>query len=111
MPRFIIEEKAGFSTCVIVSALSSLLTCSQELGLCHSLQFPQGQEHRWMLKKYLPPDIWKLGLKVKKVLPDRLKIYILRNFPSDIVDKNPLASGGDTGSIPGPGRFHMPRGN
>ena len=47
----------------------------------------------------------------EKVLPDRLKKKktILRNFPSDTVDKNPLASGGGTGSIPGPGRFHMPR--
>ena len=38
----------------------------------------------------------------EKVLPDRLKKKktILRNFPSDTVDKNPLASGGDTGSIP-----------
>ena len=48
----------------------------------------------------------------EKVLPDRLKKKkrnILRNFPSDTVDKNPLAGGGDTGSIPGPGRFHMPQ--
>ena len=26
-------------------------------------------------------------------------------------DKNPLASAGDMGSIPGPGRFYMPWGN
>ena len=48
----------------------------------------------------------------EKVLPDRFKKKkrnILRNFPSDTVDKNPLAGGGDTGSIPGPGRFHMPQ--
>ena len=67
-------RKAGFSTCVIVSVLSSLLTWSQELGLCPSLWFPQDQAHRWMLKKYLRPDIWKVGLIMKeKVLPDRLK--------------------------------------
>ena len=30
------------------------------------------------------------------------------DFPGGSVDKNPPASAGDTGSIPGPGRFHMP---
>ena len=28
------------------------------------------------------------------------------DFPSGTVDKNPPASAGDMGSIPGPGRFH-----
>ena len=32
------------------------------------------------------------------------------DFPSGPVVKNPLANAGDTGSIPGPERFHMPRG-
>ena len=30
------------------------------------------------------------------------------NFPGDPVVKNLPANSGDTGSIPGPGRFHMP---
>ena len=30
-----------------------------------------------------------------------------RDFPSDAVDKNPPASAGDTGLIPGLGRFHI----
>ena len=38
-----------------------------------------------------------------------LKI-ILRGFPSGTVAKNPPAKAGDTGSIPGLGRSHMPRG-
>ena len=34
-----------------------------------------------------------------------------RDFPGGAVVKNPPASAGDTGSIPGPGRSHMPRSN
>ena len=30
-------------------------------------------------------------------------------FPGESVVKNPSASAGDTGSIPGPGRSHMPQ--
>ena len=32
-------------------------------------------------------------------------------FPGGSVIRNPPASAGDTGSIPGPGRSHMLRGN
>jgi len=32
-------------------------------------------------------------------------------LPGGPVVENPPANAGDTGSIPGPGRFHMPRGN
>ena len=31
------------------------------------------------------------------------------DFPGGTVDKNPPANAGESGSIPGPGRFHMPR--
>ena len=34
-----------------------------------------------------------------------------RAFPSGSVVKNLPASAGDGGSIPGPGRFHMPQSN
>ena len=34
-----------------------------------------------------------------------------RDFPGGSVVKNPPAKAGETGSIPAPGRFHMPRGN
>ena len=30
-----------------------------------------------------------------------------QDFPGDPVVENPPANAGDTGSIPGPGRFHM----
>ena len=33
------------------------------------------------------------------------------DFPGDAVVKNPPANAGDTGSIPGPGRSHMPQSN
>ena len=36
---------------------------------------------------------------------------ISRDFPGGAVVKNPPANAGDTGSIPGPGRSHMPRSN
>ena len=32
-----------------------------------------------------------------------------RGFPGGAVVENPPANAGDTGSIPGPGRSHMPR--
>ena len=32
-----------------------------------------------------------------------------RGFPGGTVVKNPPANAGDTGSIPGPGRSHMPK--
>ena len=35
---------------------------------------------------------------------------INKDFPSGPVVKNPPANAGDTGSIPGPGRFHVPQG-
>ena len=34
-----------------------------------------------------------------------------RDFPGGAVVNNPPANGGDTGSIPGPGRSHMPQSN
>ena len=34
-----------------------------------------------------------------------------QDFPGGTVDRNLLANAGDTGSIPGPGGFHMPRSN
>ena len=40
-----------------------------------------------------------------------LRRVCLRDFPGGAVDKNPLANAGDTGSIPAPGRSHMPQSN
>ena len=37
--------------------------------------------------------------------------YCSGDFPGGRVDKNPPASAGDMGSIPSPGRFHMPQSN
>ena len=44
----------------------------------------------------------------------RIKHYLkkkFRDFPGGAVVKNPPANAGDTGSSPGPGRFHMPQSN
>ena len=37
--------------------------------------------------------------------------FVLGDFPGGAVVKNPPANAEDTGSIPGPGRSHMPRSN
>ena len=34
-----------------------------------------------------------------------------KDFRGGVTDKNPPANAGDMGSIPGPGRFHMPLSN
>ena len=38
-------------------------------------------------------------------------IKILKDFPGGTVDRNALANAGNIGSVPGPGRFHIPWGN
>ena len=40
-----------------------------------------------------------------------LKVIGLIDFPGGAVDGNPPVNAGDTGSIPGPGRFQMPGSN
>ena len=42
---------------------------------------------------------------------DRAPLVLTTGFPGGLVVKNPLASAEDMGSIPGPGRSHMPRNN
>ena len=36
-------------------------------------------------------------------------VAVSQDTPGGALDKNPPANAGDVGSIPGPGRFHMPR--
>ena len=45
-----------------------------------------------------------------KLKHDTKKISIW-DFPTGPMVKNPPAKAGDTGSVPGPGRFHMPLSN
>ena len=40
-----------------------------------------------------------------------LRIHVPRAFPGGSVVKNPPANAEDTGSNPGPGRYHMPQNN
>ena len=40
-----------------------------------------------------------------------IKIHIIWGFPGGAVVENPPPSAGNTCSIPGPGRSHMPRSN
>jgi len=57
------------------------------------------------------PKLFRFG----KMAPSRSIFTPIQNrildFPSGTVEKNPPANAGDTGSIPGPGRFHMPQSN
>ena len=48
---------------------------------------------------------------IDKRLEQALKERKYGDFPGGAVVKNLPASAGDTGSIPGPGRSHMPRSN
>ena len=48
--------------------------------------------------------------QLNKVVKLSSEIFSL-GFPGGAVDKNLPADAGDTGSIPGPGRSHMPRSN
>ena len=48
----------------------------------------------------------------QKFYKNRIKLETNnRDFPGGTVVKNPPANAGDTGSIPGPGRSHMPWSN
>ena len=57
--------------------------------------------------------IWMLSITLEK----SIKLIILdvriwfRDFPGGAVVKNPPVNSGDVGSIPGPGRSHMPQSN
>ena len=68
--------------------------------------------------------VWRFLKKLKIELPydpavPLLGIYLEKTiiqkeswgFPGGAVVENPPAKAGDTGSIPGPGRSHMPRSN
>ena len=46
--------------------------------------------------------------ELKEIMFKELKV---EDFPGGTVVKNPTAHAGDTGSIPGPGRSHMPQSN
>ena len=51
------------------------------------------------------PELTSLDfLRIKGVIMYKMP----DDFPGGAVVKNPPASAGDTGSIPGPGRSHMP---
>ena len=52
------------------------------------------------------PRVCKFGSQVKQ----KQKVWD-QDFPGGPVHRNPPANTGDTGSISGPGRFHMPWGN
>ena len=55
------------------------------------------------------PAIPLLGIYTEKNNSKRVMYYM--GFPDGAVVKNPPANAGDTGSIPGPGRYHMLRSN
>jgi len=44
-------------------------------------------------------------------ISSKLNLKEQEDFPGGSVDKKPPAHPGDMGSVPGPGRFHMPQSN
>ena len=84
--------------------------------------------HCWWECKLVQPlrkKVWRFLKKLKIELPYDPAIPLLgiypdktviqkdtcRDFPGGAAVKNPPANAGDTGSIPGPGRSHMPWSN
>ena len=53
----------------------------------------------------------RVGKYIQNIKKKKNPTCITRDFPGSPVVKNLPANAGDTGSIPGPGRFHMPWGN
>ena len=58
-----------------------------------------------------PPNTAWRRIGVGKALTQRPQKVPTENFPGGAVVKNPPANARDTGSIPGPGRSHMPWSN
>ena len=54
-----------------------------------------------------------LPIKMLQTWPETKEMLrtIHLDFPGGAVVKNPPANTGDTGSIPGPGRYHVPQSN
>ena len=75
--------------------------------------FPSQQSHNitFPMSGATVPAFQKLvlcGREVPLTLQDEVS-WRMGDFPGGSVVNNPPASAGDTGSIPGPGRFHRPR--
>ena len=88
----------------------------EQLKLSSTVSGNLYQKLRFSLKLniYIPynPSISHLGKFPTEMLIFTKDIYKnVQGFPDGAVVKNLPANAGDTGSIPGPGRSHMPRSN
>ena len=63
------------------------------------------------LTKELPSSHYCCKEKATAILQESIVKRQARDFPGGAVVKNPPASAGDTGSIPGPRRSHVLRSN
>ena len=89
-------------------------------------RWPRDDPQRSRLLEFTPqglpfPQVWAgladlpLRKRTRKCWPVCLRLgykrLASRDFPDGPVIKHPPANAGDTGSIPGPGRSHMPWGD
>ena len=85
--------------------------CHHDLSTCLSSRQRETWEHK-ELAEFVFENKWLYPVCEN---PQTIKILIhervFRDFSGGPVDKNPPASAEDTGSIPGPGRSHMPQSN
>ena len=77
--------------------------------------FYHSQKKKRITRKIKNKDVKKCNPKLFTVRFNSIiyfnKYIQNRDFPGGTVVKNPPANAGDTGSIPGPGRSHMPWSN
>ena len=62
---------------------------------------------RWTVRGVRATFLIMWRKKRRRVVSRERKKYSWRDFPGGTVDKNPPASRGNTGMIPGSGRFHV----
>ena len=116
LSKLILVQFAHLIRVLLCQFLYVFIRVCVRASLCVSTQFyhiyrfvEPPKEYFWFLFHY---KIYACssGKMLKRRSKDSNNNYS-RGFPGGAVVKNPPANAGDGGSIPGPGRSHMPRSN